>query len=112
MILKITSDAAYLVQPKARSRAAVHYHLGWHNKDRVNGALDVLCQIIKPKPKPVASILAANMPVPSVPPSQNSDTLSLLLARLLKPTTTLPKASSTQKCAKSFPKRLTCATGG
>jgi hypothetical protein len=28
MILKITSDAAYLVQPKARSRAAVHYHLG------------------------------------------------------------------------------------
>jgi hypothetical protein len=29
MILKITSDALYLVQPKARSRAAVHYHLGW-----------------------------------------------------------------------------------
>jgi hypothetical protein len=27
MILKITSDAAYLVQPRARSRAAVHYHL-------------------------------------------------------------------------------------
>jgi hypothetical protein len=47
MILKITSDAAYLVQPKARSRAAVHYHLGWHNNDRVNGALDILCQTIK-----------------------------------------------------------------
>jgi hypothetical protein len=47
MLLKITSDAAYLVQPKARSRAAVHYHLGWHNSDRTNGALDVLCQTIK-----------------------------------------------------------------
>jgi hypothetical protein len=47
MILKITSDAAYLIQPKARSRAAVHYHLGWHNSDRVNGDLDVLCQTIK-----------------------------------------------------------------
>jgi hypothetical protein len=47
MLLKITADAAYLVQPKARSRAAVHYHLGWKNSERVNGALDVLCQTIK-----------------------------------------------------------------
>jgi hypothetical protein len=47
MILKITSDAAYLVQPKARSRAAVHYHLGWHNSDRTNGTVDVLCQTLK-----------------------------------------------------------------
>jgi hypothetical protein len=47
MILKITSDAAYLVQPKARSCAAVHYHLGWRNSDRTNSALDVLCQTIK-----------------------------------------------------------------
>ena len=47
MILKITSDAAYLVQPKARSRAAVHYHLGWLNSDRVNGAVDILCKTIK-----------------------------------------------------------------
>jgi hypothetical protein len=47
MILKITSDAAYLVQPKARSRAAVHYDLGWHNNDRVNGPVDVLCQTLK-----------------------------------------------------------------
>jgi hypothetical protein len=47
MILKITSDAAYLVLPKAKSRAAVHYHLGWHNSNRTNGAVDVLCQTIK-----------------------------------------------------------------
>jgi hypothetical protein len=47
MILKTTSDATYLVQPKARSRAAVHYHLGWNNKDRVNGPVDVLCQTLK-----------------------------------------------------------------
>jgi hypothetical protein len=47
MILKITSDAAYLVQPKARSRAAAHYHLGWHNSNRLNGAVDVPCKTIK-----------------------------------------------------------------
>jgi hypothetical protein len=47
MILKITSDAAYIVQPKARSRAAVHYHLGWLKSDCVNGAVNVLCQTIK-----------------------------------------------------------------
>jgi hypothetical protein len=48
MILKITSDAAYLVQPKARSQVAVHYHLGWlKNSDRVNGAVYVLCQTVK-----------------------------------------------------------------
>ena len=47
MILKITSDAAYLVLPKARSRAAVHYHLGWINNDQTNGPLEVLCQTIK-----------------------------------------------------------------
>jgi hypothetical protein len=48
IILKTTSDAAYLVQPKARSRAAAHVHLGWqHNSNRVNGALDVLCKTIK-----------------------------------------------------------------
>jgi hypothetical protein len=29
MILKICSDAAYLVLPKAKSHVAVHYHLGW-----------------------------------------------------------------------------------
>jgi hypothetical protein len=34
MVLKITSDATYLVQPKSQSCAAVHYHLGWHNSDR------------------------------------------------------------------------------
>jgi hypothetical protein len=48
MILKICSDAAYLVQPKARSRVAVHYHLGWKNAPaRVNGAVAVLCQTLK-----------------------------------------------------------------
>ena len=47
MILKCTSDAAYLVLPKARSRAAVHYHLGWLHSDDVNGPLEVLVQTIK-----------------------------------------------------------------
>ena len=47
MILKCTSDAAYLALPKARSRAAVYYHLGWTYSDRVNGLLEVLCQTIR-----------------------------------------------------------------
>ena len=29
MILQIHTDASYLSEPKARSRAAVHYFLGW-----------------------------------------------------------------------------------
>jgi hypothetical protein len=44
MILKTTVDAADLVQPKARSCAAVHYHLGLENNDDVNGAVDILCK--------------------------------------------------------------------
>jgi hypothetical protein len=47
MILKTTVDAAYLVLPKARSRASAHYHLGWSDHDQVNGAIDVLCKTIK-----------------------------------------------------------------
>ena len=47
MILKISSDAAYLVQPKACSRIAVHYHLVWINDpDRVNGTINILCQTL------------------------------------------------------------------
>jgi hypothetical protein len=47
MILEITSNAAYLVQPKAHSRAAVHYYLGWRNSDCINGPVNVLCKTIK-----------------------------------------------------------------
>jgi hypothetical protein len=48
MILKICSDAAYLVLPKAKSRDVVHFHLGWRNNPtRVNGAVAVLCQTLK-----------------------------------------------------------------
>ena len=47
MILKITSDAAYLVQPKARSQAAAHYQLGWRNSKRTNGPVNILCKTIK-----------------------------------------------------------------
>jgi hypothetical protein len=48
MVLKICSDAAYLVQPKAHSRVTVHYHLGWTNTpNRVNVAVAVLCQTLK-----------------------------------------------------------------
>jgi hypothetical protein len=47
MLLKSTTDAAYLVLPKARSRAAVHYHLGWEANENVNGPVDVFCSTIK-----------------------------------------------------------------
>jgi hypothetical protein len=47
MILKTTVDAACVVLPEACSRAAAHCHLGWHDNDRVNGAINVLCKTIK-----------------------------------------------------------------
>ena len=48
MILKITSNAAYLILPRARIPAADHYHLGWfNNPTRVNGPLEILCQTLK-----------------------------------------------------------------
>jgi hypothetical protein len=47
MMLKITSNAACLVQLKARSRAAAHFHLSWLNNDQTNGPLDMPCQTIK-----------------------------------------------------------------
>ena len=47
MILKVVSDAAFLVLPQAHSRAAAVYHLGWSNNDKRNGLVDVLCQTIK-----------------------------------------------------------------
>ena len=51
MILNIHSDASYLSEPKARSRAAGHYFLGSSpdkNKPiKLNGAVHSLCQILK-----------------------------------------------------------------
>ena len=43
MILKFVSDAAFLVLPKYRSRAAAIYHLEWINNNKQNGLIDVLC---------------------------------------------------------------------
>jgi hypothetical protein len=109
MILKITTDAAYLVQPKARSRVAAHYHLGWLNSDRANGPLDVLSKTLKmlsplqPMLKPATSTQAANMPAPSLRTSTNSATSNQPPAPSLKPTTTTPKVCSTPKCAQNTP---------
>ena len=33
MILKVVSDATFLILPKAHSRAAAIYHLGWINNN-------------------------------------------------------------------------------
>jgi hypothetical protein len=51
MILNIHSDASYLSETRARSRACGHFFLGWLPKDgepiRLNGALFTLCTILK-----------------------------------------------------------------
>jgi hypothetical protein len=47
MVFKITSAAAYFVQPKAHSRAAAPFHLGWLQSTRNNGAVNILCKPIK-----------------------------------------------------------------
>jgi hypothetical protein len=99
MILKITSDAAYLVQPKAHSRAAVHYHVGWRKSDRTNGPVDVLCKTIKTwcprqlKLKPVVSTLAESMPAHYKPTNNSTITQGILNSKMR------------QKLSKSFDMR-------
>jgi hypothetical protein len=46
-VIRYYASEAYLVLPKAKSRAAAHLHLGWTDSERVNGPLDVLCQTLK-----------------------------------------------------------------
>ena len=51
MILHIHTDASYLSEPRARSRAAGHYFLGWmpQNKQpiRLNSVIYTLCTVLK-----------------------------------------------------------------
>ena len=51
MILQVHSDASYLSEPKARSRAAGHFFLGWLPKAnqpiKLNGAIYTLCTVLK-----------------------------------------------------------------
>ena len=51
MILQIRTDTSYFSEPKARSRAAGHYFLGWmpQNKQpiRLNGAIYALFTVLK-----------------------------------------------------------------
>ena len=49
MILHVDSDAAYLVQPNARSRYAGYYYLGSQNStnNTLNGAVLVICRTIR-----------------------------------------------------------------
>ena len=47
MILHINSDTAYLVAPKARSRAGGFYYMGNRNKELINGPVAVNAKIIK-----------------------------------------------------------------
>ena len=101
MILKITSDAAYLVQPKARSRIAAHFHLSWTISSRKNGPLRSCARPSKtsshppPKPKPAVFTWLANTLSPSVQPLSNSVTPSR--QHPSKQTTRPPKAFSTPK---------------
>ncbi len=47
MILNIDSDAAYLVAPRAKSRASGFYYMGNKNKQLINGPIAVTTKIIK-----------------------------------------------------------------
>ncbi len=51
MILNMHSNAAYLVTPKAQSRAAGHFFLGWLLQNRqpiqLNGAIYTQCKLLK-----------------------------------------------------------------
>ena len=47
MQLEIDCDAAYLVAPKARSRAAGYHYLGNYDGKLFNGPIYVLAKVIK-----------------------------------------------------------------
>jgi hypothetical protein len=51
MIMNIHSDASYLLEAKARSRACGHFFMGWMPKDdepiRLNGAFYVSANIMR-----------------------------------------------------------------
>ena len=51
MILQIHTDASYLSEPKARSRAAAHYFLGWlpqtNQPIRLKRDIHTLCTVLK-----------------------------------------------------------------
>ncbi len=50
MVMNIHSDASYLAEPKARSRACRHFVMGWLPKDnepiKPNGGFHMLCSIL------------------------------------------------------------------
>jgi hypothetical protein len=113
MILKITSDAPYLVQPKAHSCAAavVQLHITTLAGSTATEPMDPSTSCAKQskmlspqqqKPKPEASKWAENMLAQWVLPSKNSATPNPSPDPLLRQTTALqvPKASSLPKCAK------------
>ena len=51
MVMNIHSDASYLTEPKARSRACGHFFMGWLPKTnepiKLNGAFHTLCSILR-----------------------------------------------------------------
>ncbi len=51
MIMNIHSDASYLSEADARSRACKHFFMGWMAKDddpiKLNGAFFTLCTILR-----------------------------------------------------------------
>ena len=51
MVMNIHSDASYLTEPNARSRACGHFFMGWLPQDnkpiKLNGAFHTLCSILR-----------------------------------------------------------------
>eukprot|EP00957_Ditylum_brightwellii_P097461 7423048-Ditylum_brightwellii.AAC.1 len=47
MILRVHSNASYLLEPKAQSRAGGYFYLGNHQPQQINRAILVLSQILR-----------------------------------------------------------------
>ena len=62
MVLKLHTSAAYLVEPRARSRHGAHYWLGTLGINDNNGAIKNNASIIKPVVQKTASIIRQNLP--------------------------------------------------
>ncbi|EJK70217.1 hypothetical protein THAOC_08442 [Thalassiosira oceanica] len=117
MILAAHSDASYLSEPKARSRAGGHIFLSENVEDPPNnGAILTIAQIIK---NVMTSATEAELAALYIV-AKECVYIRIILEEMghkqpprpSKPTTPRRKASSTARSSQSEPKQWTCASTG
>ena len=118
MIFKFVSDAALLVLPKSRSRAAAIYHLRWINKNKKTASLtssarpSKMSSLLPQKPKWEASTSAPDTAAQYASPASNEDTRNPQTEQPLRPMIAQHTAYYHPTCDPNSPKPSICGTGG